>query len=178
MDSFEVNKIVGAFLMSLLLVLVIGHVGDILLPERELEKPAIAVPAGSEAKPAQEAAKPALQPIGPFLAKANLDDGKEIAKKCLACHTLEKGQAAKIGPNLYGIIGAKRAHQEGFAYSDALKALGGTWNFDELNAFLLKPQTYLPGTKMSFPGLDDEQQRADVIDYLNSLSDSPQPLPK
>lgn len=179
MDSFELNKIIGAGLMSILIVTVIGHVGEILLPEPEIEKPAIAIPGGgTEAGASEPAAGPAAVPFSTDLAKASVDSGKSIAGKCLACHTLQKGQPPHIGPNLWGVIGAKRAHEAGFAYSDAMKALGGTWNFDELNDFLTKPSAYLPGTKMTFPGLDSEQDRADVVAYLNTLSDNPLPLPK
>jgi cytochrome c len=161
-----------------LIVTVISHVGEIVLPHPAIEKAAIAVPAGTaEATQPAEAEGGKLEPIGPFLAKADVAQGKEISKKCQVCHTLEKGQPPHIGPNLWGIIGAKRAHEAGFPYSDAMKNLGGSWNFDELNAFLQKPQSYLPGTKMTFPGLPDEQERADVIALLDSLSDNPQPLP-
>jgi cytochrome c len=177
MDSFELNKIVGAALGSVLMATVIFHLGEILLPHPELEKPAIAIPGGGEE--ASTAPAPASnQPFAVDLAKADIANGKATAGKCLACHTLQKGQPPHIGPNLYGIIGAPRAHEAGFAYSDAMKALGGTWNFDELNQFLTKPQAYLPGTKMTFPGLDSEQDRADVVAYLNTLNDNPQPLPK
>ncbi len=179
MDTFEVNKIVGAVLMSILIVTVIGHLGGILLPSSEIEKPAIAIPGGAgEAAPGAAAAPAKAEPFSVYLAKANIGNGKSVAGKCLACHTLQKGQPARIGPNLWGIIGAPRAHEAGFAYSDAMKALGGSWNFDELNQFLTKPQAFLPGTKMTFPGLDNEQDRADVVAYLNTLSDNPQPLPK
>jgi cytochrome c len=179
MDSFEWNKVIGAVLMTLLITTVIGHAGDILVPEPEAGHHVKIEGAAASAQPTQEAAAPAaIQPIAPFLTKANLDQGKSAAKVCTTCHTLAKGEPARIGPNLWGIVGNKRAHQEGFAYSDAIKKLGGTWDFDELNKFLAKPQAYAPGTKMTFAGLPDEQKRADVIAYLNSLSDNPQPLPK
>jgi cytochrome c len=178
MDSFELNKIAGAALGSVLMATVIFHLGEILLPHPELEKPAIAIPGGGAEEASTAPAPASNQPFAVYLAKADIANGKATAGKCLACHTLQKGQPPHIGPNLYGIIGAPRAHEAGFAYSDAMKALGGTWNFDELNEFLTKPQAYLPGTKMTFPGLDSEQDRADVAAYLNTLSDSPKVLPK
>jgi cytochrome c len=182
MDSFEINKIVGAALMTLLITTVIGHAGDILVREPE-ESHHIKI-AGAEAgakggQPAQVAtASGELKPIEPFLAKANADDGKKVANACKACHTFGKGEKNLIGPNLYGIVGAKIASHEGFTYSDALKKLSGEWSFDELNKWLDGPQKLAPGTKMTFAGVKDEQQRADVIAFLNSMADTPKPLPK
>jgi len=183
MDSFEVNKIVGAVLMALLITTVIGHAGDILVPEPkagqhiEIAGAPAGAPAG--AAPTQQASLPAeLKPIEPFLAKANIDDGKKVANQCKVCHTLGKGEPARIGPNLYGVVGEKVASRAGFQYSDAIKKLGGDWSFDELNKWLDGPQKVAPGTKMTFAGIKDEQQRADLIAYLNSQSDAPQPLPK
>lgn len=179
MDSFEFNKYAGAVLMTLLIVTVIGHVGDILVPEPEAGH-GIAV-AATTAKPAatQQAAAPAeLKPIAPFLAKASLQDGAKTIKKCETCHNVEKGKGAKIGPDLYGIVGAKVATRENFQYSDGLKKLGGEWTFDMLNKWIDNPHKLVAGTKMTFPGIKDEQERANVIAYLNSKSDSPVPLPK
>ncbi len=179
MDSFEWNKVIGAVLMTLLITTVIGHAGDILVPEPEAGHHVKIEGAAASAQPTQEAAAPnAIQPIGPFLAKANLDQGKSAAKVCQTCHNLAKGQGPKIGPDLWGIVGAKVAGRENFQYSDALKKVGGEWTFDQLNPWLDSPQKFAPGTKMTFAGVKDEQQRADVIAYLNSLSDNPQPLPK
>ncbi|HUI18873.1 MAG TPA: cytochrome c family protein [Alphaproteobacteria bacterium] len=179
MDSFEINKIVGAGLMALLIATVIGHAGDILV--REPEGGSHIEIAGVETASAPAATAPApaaLQPIEPFLAKASIDDGKKVANQCKVCHTLGKGEPARIGPNLYGIVGEKVAARAGFQFSDALKKVSGDWSFDELNKWLAGPQQLAPGTKMTFVGIKDEQQRADVIAYLNSLSDAPQPLPK
>lgn len=183
MDSFEVNKIVGAVLMALLITTVIGHAGDILVPEPkagqhiEIAGAQAGAPAG--AAPTQQASVPAeLKPIEPLLGKANIDDGKKVANQCKVCHTLGKGEPARIGPNLYGIVGEKVASRGGFQYSDAIKKLGGDWSFDVLNKWIDAPQNLAPGTKMTFAGVKDEQQRADLIAYLNSQSDAPLPLPK
>ena len=86
--------------------------------------------------------------------------------------------AKKIGPNLYGIIGSKHSHMEGFTYSDAMKAMPGNWDADELNEFLFAPRVHVPGTFMSFGGIKNDQDRANVIAWLYTLSDSPKPLPK
>jgi len=180
MDSFEINKYLGAGLMALLIVTVIGHLGDALVPE-EIEAGHHIQIAGVSAAPApaQVASAPAeLKPIEPFLAKAKVADGQRVAGQCKACHSLGKGEPARIGPNLYDVVGRKIASEGGYQYSDAIKKLSGDWTFDELNKWLDGPQKVAPGTKMTFAGVKDEQQRADVIAYLNSLSDSPKPLPK
>ena len=107
-----------------------------------------------------------------------MEKGQATAKQCQACHTFEKGGPNRVGPNLWGIVGRPRASEAGFNYSAAMKAKGGTWTFGELYAFLANPRGYIPGTAMTFAGLSRGQQRADVIDYLHTLSDSPMPLPK
>jgi len=112
-----------------------------------------------------------------MMASATVERGQNTAKQCLACHTFEKGGPNRVGPNLYGIVGRARASEPGFNYSAAMKAKGGTWTFGELYAFLANPRGYIPGTAMTFAGLSRGQQRADVIDYLHTLSDNPQPLP-
>jgi cytochrome c len=179
MDSFEINKFAGAGLMALLIATVIGHAGDILVREPVAGSHIEIAGVETASKPAEAAAAPAeLKPIGPFLAKANIDDGKKVANQCKVCHTFGKGEPARIGPNLYGVVGEKVAIRAGFQFSDALKKLSGEWSFDELNKWLAGPQQLAPGTKMTFVGVKDEQQRADVIAFLNSQSDAPLPLPK
>jgi Cytochrome c2 len=124
------------------------------------------------------AAKETEQPIEAMMATASVEKGQATAKQCQACHTFEKGGPNRVGPNLWGIVGRARASEAGFNYSAAMKAKGGTWTFGELYAFLATPRGYIPGTNMTFAGLARGQQRADVIDYLHTLSDSPMPLPK
>ncbi len=180
MDSFETNKIVGAVLMTLLVTTVIGHVGDILVREPEAGKSHFEIAgAPATAAPSQQASVPAgPPPLAPLLAKASVADGQSAAAPCKTCHTFGKGEPAKIGPNLYAIVGEKIAAVPGYEFSDALKKIQGTWTFDELNEWLEGPQKMAPGTKMTFAGVPDPQKRADVIAYLNSLSDHPEPLPK
>ena len=101
-----------------------------------------------------------------------------VALVCKSCHSFDKGGGGGTGPNLWDIVGQKYAHQAGFAYSAAMKAKGGSWTFDELNKFLAGPRNYIPSTKMTFAGLNSENQRADIIAYLRMLSDNPLPLPK
>jgi cytochrome c len=112
-----------------------------------------------------------------LLAAADPAAGKAKTTQCAACHTFDKGGPNRIGPNLYGIVGDQIAHDRGgFAFSQALTAKGGTWTIDNLNAWLWKPQNFAKGTKMTFVGLPKPQDRANVIAYLNTLSDSPKPL--
>jgi cytochrome c len=115
-------------------------------------------------------------PIATLLASADAAAGAEVFKKCASCHTINQGGAAGIGPNLYGVLGKVHGHQPGFAYSDALKGVAGNWDFEAMNKWLTSPRKYAPGTKMSFAGLSNGQERANVIAYLNSQG-SNLPLP-
>ena len=120
----------------------------------------------------------AEQPIEVYLAKADPAKGQQIFNKCMACHNAEKGGPNQLGPNLWGVVGAPIGEGRGFAFSDALSKKGGTWNWDNLSQWLTSPRNFAPGTKMTFAGLSNPQDRADVEAFLNSHSDSPQPLPK
>jgi cytochrome c len=121
----------------------------------------------------------AEKPIEFYLATADAAKGQQVFNKCMACHNADKGGANQLGPNLWGVIGEPIAQGKGgFAFSDALKKVGGTWNFDNLSKWLDSPKAFAPGTKMTFAGLSNPQDRADVIEFLNQHSDSPQPLPK
>jgi cytochrome c len=108
---------------------------------------------------------------------ADVTKGEQVFKKCAACHNAEKGGANALGPNLWAVLGKPHGHVAGFAYSDALKGKPGNWDFASLGEWLANPKKYAPGTKMTFAGLSNPQDRADVIAYLNSKSDSPLPLP-
>jgi cytochrome c len=120
----------------------------------------------------------AEQPIEVYLAKADPAKGQQVFNKCMACHNADKGGANQLGPNLWGVIGLPIAEDRGgFAFSDALKKVGGSWNWDNLSQWLTSPRTFAPGTKMTFAGLGNPQDRADVIAFLNQHSDAPKPLP-
>ena len=179
MNSFELNKILGAILGCCLIILALNiGAGAIFAPEKPA-KPGydIAVKEHGGGDKAGAAKEPE-QPMEVMMASASAEKGQATAKQCVACHTFEKGGPSRVGPNLWNIVGRPRASEAGFNYSAAMKAKGGTWTFSELYAFLANPRSNLPGTNMTFAGLSRGQQRADVIDYLHTLSDSPLPLPK
>lgn len=164
--SLEFNKIAGAVLAASLGAMVIGKVAGALVHPHFPDKPHIAVQeAAVETKPgAAPAAVPALPPGGDAAAGKVAFD-----KKCLTCHTPDKGAANKVGPNLFGTAGAKKAQVAGFAYSTNMQAKGGEWDDAALNEFLWKPAAYIKQTKMAFAGLSNDKERADVIAFLKSL---------
>jgi cytochrome c len=124
------------------------------------------------------AAAVAEKPFAFYMSQADAAKGEDVFKKCAACHNADKGGANALGPNLYAVVGdAEASGRGGFAFSDALKAHGGKWDFDELNKWLTSPKAYAPGTKMTFAGLSNPQDRANVIAYLNKQSDHQLPLP-
>jgi cytochrome c len=171
------NTVAGCILASALFAMVVGKVSNAVVHPHKLDKPARAVV--DEAPTQTAAAAPAeLAPIGPLLAKANIEAGKAIyMKQCFTCHTIDKGGANKVGPNQWDVVGRKKASHEGFSYSSALQAKGGEWTYEDLNHMIFKPSAYVKGTKMAFVGIPKEQDRADLIAYMRSMSDSPKPLP-
>ena len=178
MNSFELNKILGAILGTCLIVLSLNiAAGAIFAPEKPA-KPGYDIAVKEHADDKAGAAKEPEQPIETLLASASAEKGQATAKQCAACHTFEKGGPNRVGPNLWNIVDRPRASEPGFNYSAAMKAKGGKWTFDELNKFIANPRGYIPGTNMTFAGLSRDSQRADVIGYLRTLADSPVPLPK
>ncbi len=178
MASMEVNKAFAAVLTAGIAFMVSGLVGRIVVSPQRLHEPAIQIGEVAAAPTQAPAPEAQLEPIAPLLANADPQRGEALAKRlCASCHTFNEGGRNGVGPNLYGIIGAAHGHVEGFNYSSALKGKEGPWSYEEMNAWLHKPSTYAPGTRMAFAGISSAQQRADVIAYLKSISPNAPPVP-
>jgi cytochrome c len=181
-DSFELNKIAGAVLGTLLLTFGLSELASVIYTPHRPEKPAFSVavaaePAAPAAGAAAAGAAPA-KPIAELLKTASAEKGQTVAKACAACHDLTSANANKVGPGLWNVVDRPIASHPGFAYSDAMKAKSADkWTYDHLSGFLANPKGYVPGTKMTFAGVPRDDQRADLIAYLRTLSDNPAPLP-
>jgi cytochrome c len=181
MDSFELNKIAGAVLGVLLLVMGTGLVAEGIFsgPTVKVEGYDLPVAATASTAPAAEA-KAVETPIAERLKVADAKRGETGVKACQACHNFEKGAAAKVGPALYGVVDRAMGSMTGFNYSAGLKeraAKGDKWDYASLDAFITSPKAYIAGTAMGYAGLTDGAKRADIVAYLRSLSENPSPLP-
>lgn len=179
MDSFELNKIMGAVLGTLLFVMGVGFVTEAIY-HPSATGPGYALPepeegsAGGGNEPA-----PAVS-IAVLLASSDPVQGADQAKKCAACHDFSEANANKTGPGLYDVVERVIGSHEGFAYSPVLQehaAAGDLWTYENLNAFLLSPKGFAPGTKMTFAGVKNDEERANIIAYMATLSPSPKPFP-
>lgn len=194
MDSFEFNKIAGAVLAALLVIVGTKEIINMTSSDEDhggqhaaagFELPAPASQTKAAAAGASHGAAAPAAPAGfdakavvAMLGKANADAGKAVFKKCKACHTSNSGGANRVGPNLWNVVGRKKGSAPGFKYSAAMSAKGGEWSFEDLAAFLHKPKTFIKGTKMSFGGIKANADLANLVVYLRSLSDKPAALPK
>ena len=189
MSSIEINKIVGAVLTAGIVAVASGFVADLLYEPEMLEESVYKVAtAESMAEGAAESAAPAessetasgdADPFMTLLAAADAAAGQKALKKCTSCHNIDKGGPNKVGPNLWNIVNRRIGGAEGFSYSAALKDKAGeVWSYQNLDAFLAKPKDWAPGTKMAFAGIKKVEQRAALIAYLRTLSDSPAALPE
>ena len=178
MDSFELNKILGAVLGTCLVLLALNITAGALFAPHTPEKPGyeIAVQEEHGAKPGEQA--PAEEPLPVRLASADVPRGETSSKKCAACHTFGKGEPNRVGPNLWGIVGRQKASEAGFNYSAAMKAQKGNWTLEDLDHYLANPRALVPGTNMTFAGIPRGKERADLLAFLNTKADNPAPLPK
>lgn len=183
--GMEINKIAAALLLAGVIGMVAGKASEFLYyggpqhPGQHEEKRGYAIEVVEET-PGGAAAPAGPADLAPLYASADIGAGKSyFGKKCVTCHTIEKGAANGVGPNLYGIMGMPIAQHAGFGYSDALKKhTGQKWDWDAMNHWQWSPRKFAPGTIMAYAGNPKDQERANLIAYLNSMSDSPLPYPK
>ncbi|MGL3608754.1 c-type cytochrome [Rhizobium sp. G187] len=180
MNSYT-NMGVGAFLGTVFVLMSVSIASEGIFHAEEPEQQGFAIVAEetAEAGAAPEAA--AATPIAVLLASADATAGEGVFKKCASCHTVDKGGANKVGPNLYGLVDRPIASHEGFSYSAAITEFskGGSelWTWDHLNEFLTAPKKHIPGTAMGFAGIKKDDERANLIMYLHTMADSPVALP-
>lgn len=180
MNSTRTNKFIMAFLAAIFVVMTTSILSDTLFYSPAPEKPGYVIEAaeasgGGEAAPAKEEVS-----IAVLMQSADAERGANVFKRCAACHTSEKGGANKVGPHLWDVLNRPAASVDGFGYSAAMKAFGAEgnkWDYEHLNKFLTSPKGYIKGTAMGFAGDKKDNERADLIAFLRSLSDSPAPLP-
>ena len=140
---------------------------------RDLEAGRVSLP-----QSAQAAAGPAVQlDLGTLLAGADAGRGQRTAQLCASCHTFEAGGPNRTGPNLHGVVGRAYASHGGFSYSPALSGAGGQWTYEALDRFLASPARAVPGTRMSFAGIRNPRDRANLIAYLAQVSPGAPPFP-
>ena len=178
MNSFEINKIVAAIILTIVIVFGVNKLADVIYYVKAPKGNAYKIVTETKEISKGETVKTGGDiNISAFLALGNIDHGKMIFKKCAACHSASKGGGNKIGPALWGIIGRKAGSISDYKYSKAMSGFGKIWDFEGMNTFLIKPKDYVKGTKMAYTGLKKEKDRASVILYLNEQGDSPLPLP-
>ena len=177
--NIEANKIAGAVLSTLLVVMSLNMVSGIVFAPKKPAVPGFDLPSDEPTTAAAGPAAAAEEPIAVRLAKADPARGEKAIGACKACHTFEKGGANKVGPHLFDVYGRNEGSVAGFGYSAAMKGRADkTWDADALDHFLKSPKAYVPGTIMAFAGIAKPDTRADVVAYLNTLADAPKPLPK
>jgi cytochrome c len=172
------NKVIGALLATALGIFGIKELGHALIHSPEPAVPgykiAVADAAGSKEK---EVKTVEVVSLAQLLSEASASSGERVAKKCAACHDFTKGGPNKIGPNLWNVLGRTAGTHEGYGYSDAMKAYGKVWNYENLDAFVSSPKNTVPKTAMGFAGLKKAKDAANLLAYLRTLSDAPLALP-
>ena len=177
MNTFEINKIIAAVILAVLLFFGVGKLTDFIFYVEKPKEPAYIVEAPVVKVASAQTASSGSIDIKALLASGTIVHGQKVFRKRSACHVVAKGGKNKIGPVLYGILGKQSSSVSDYKYSKALIAHGKVWSFAEMNSFLIKPQAHIKGTKMAFAGLRSEKDRASVILFMNSKSDNPLPTP-
>ena len=173
--GFEINKLVAAILVTILIVFGIGEISDIIFKVNKTG--VVAYKVEEPSRSSSEAKAESGVEISSLLSLGDITHGEKVYKKCAACHSINKDGRNKIGPKLYNVVGKATGDTSDYKYSKALISYGKTWTFEELNSFLIKPAKWIKGNKMGFAGLKNDKDRASVILYLNQNSDNPKPLP-
>jgi len=176
MNSFEINKIITAILVTILVVFGIGKISNIIFDKDNENIVAYKVEA-PKGTPGEANANETNVDLNALFATADVAHGEKIFKKCKACHSINAGGGNKIGPKLWNVMFRPVGSIADYKYSKALSSYGKEWNWEEMNGFLIKPSQWIKGNKMGFAGLKDERDRASVILYLNQNSDNPKQLP-
>ena len=179
MYGFEINKIIAAIILTIVIVLGINKLADVVYNVKVREDATYKVAKVTETKEISKDDNKAKSgnDIKIFMVLGSIDHGKKVAKKCIGCHSVSKGGGNKIGPALWGVIGRKVGSVGEYKYSKAVGEFGKNWDFETMNNFLIKPKDYIKKNKMAFSGISNEKDRASLILYLNEQSDSPLPLP-
>ena len=175
MNSFEINKIITAILVTILVVFGIGKISDAIFDKDDKNIVAYKVEA-PEGLATQATSETSID-ISALLALGDVAHGEKVFKKCKACHSIKQGGGNKIGPKLWNVMFRPVGAITEYKYSKALSSYGKEWNWEEMNGFLIKPSSWIKGNKMGFAGLKSEKDRASVILYLNQNGENPKPLP-
>ena len=178
MSGFEVNKIIAAIMLALIILFIIAYIGNKVVKidenKENITAYIIEIPEPNTSSVVSESINNEdVETISNLLITASLENGGKLYKKCASCHNHTKDSKSKIGPNLWDIVNRSKGSIRGFAYSKALVEFGGIWNYKALNQFLYKPKEYIKGTKMNFAGLKNTQDRADLILWLRQNSENP-----
>ena len=177
MDSFEINKIIAAVLVTVLIVLGIGKISDFMFV---IDKPTVVaykVEAVDEDGQLSSVSTESKVDISALLAVGSVEHGQKVFKKCKACHSIKEGGGNNIGPKLWNVMFRPVGAISDYKYSKALQEYKKEWNWEEMNGFLIKPSKWIKGNKMGFAGLKNEKDRASVMLYLNENSNQPKVLP-